>query len=66
MKKISVVCGLVLFLMLSPCFAIEYCKDFLEPGNPGGWSESLKTFEDEWTLNGGEEVELDVWINDHS
>ena len=64
MKKLSIVCLLVLGLMVSPCFAIQYCKDFLEPGNPGGWSESLKTFEDEWTLNVGEEVELDIWIND--
>ena len=64
MKKLSVVSALVLSLMVSPCLAIQYCKDFLEPGNPGGWSESLKTFEDEWTLNAGEIVDLDIWIND--
>jgi len=44
---------------------ISYCKDFLEPGNPGGWNESsLKTFEDTWVLNEGDTVEVDIWIND--
>ena len=64
MKKISVVCVLVLGLMVSPCFAIHFCKDFLEPGNPGGWTGSDKTFDDEWRWNVGEEVELDIWMND--
>ena len=66
MKKLLIVCAFTLTIgfLSSPCFAIHYCKDFLEPGNPGGWSESLKTFEDEWTLNAGEIVELDIWIND--
>ena len=65
MKKLVVVSVVVFSLIVSPCFAIEYCKDFLESGNPGGWGgSSLKTFEDEWTLTVGEEVELDIWIND--
>ncbi len=66
MKAISTIWMLllVLGLMVSPCYAIEYCKDFLESGNPGGWSVSLKTFDDEWTLKVGDEVELDIWIND--
>ena len=50
--------------MVSPCFAIEYCKDFLESGNSGGWSASLKTFDDEWTMGVGDEVSVDIWIND--
>ncbi len=43
---------------------ISFCKDFLEPGNPGGWGTSLKTFEEEWTLTQGEAVDIDIWIND--
>ena len=66
MKKISTIfmLSLVLGLVFCPVFAIEYCKDFLESGNPGGWSASLKTFDDEWTMNVGDEVELDIWVND--
>ena len=50
MRKISAICILLLIVGLvpNPAFAIEYCKDFLESGNPGGWTESLKTFDDEW------------------
>ena len=54
MKAISTIWMLLLVLGLisSPVFAIEYCKDFLESGNPGGWyGNSLKTFDDEWTLD---------------
>jgi hypothetical protein len=64
MKRLLVVFVVVFSLMVSPCFAIEYCKDFLESGNPGGWSESSKTFDDEWTMKVGDEVKLDIWIND--
>jgi hypothetical protein len=41
-----------------------YFTDLLEPGNPGGWTSSLKTFDDEWTLSPGEEIEVDIWLND--
>ena len=64
MKRVLIVCLVGLTLMVSPCFAIQYCKDFLESGNPGGWSTSLKTFDDEWTMSPGETVDLDIWIND--
>jgi hypothetical protein len=40
---------------------ISYCKDFLEPGNQDG---SLKTFDEEWTLEQNETVEMNIWIND--
>jgi hypothetical protein len=36
-----------LVFMVSPAFAIEYFVDFLEPGNPGGWTTGLKTYEEE-------------------
>lgn len=67
MKKLSVICVLAFFLgfLSSSVFAIQYCKDFLEVGNPGGWGTSPKTFDDTWLLCFvDEEIELDVWIND--
>jgi hypothetical protein len=50
--------------MITPSFGVEYGADFLEPGNPGGWSESLKTFDEEWTTSPGDTVYVDIWIND--
>ena len=64
MKRLSIVCSLILTLVVTPCFAIQYCKDFLEAGNPGGWTGSLKTFEDEWTMGTSETIDVDIWIND--
>ena len=64
MKRLLVVCSVVFTLMVSPCFAIEYCKDFLESGNTGGSSGSLKTFEDVWTMRVGDEISVDIWLND--
>ena len=64
MKKLFVICSLVLSLMGKPCYAIEFCKDVLEFGNPGGPSASLKTWDEEWIIGGPAEVEVDIWIND--
>ena len=66
MKKISPTCifVLILALMAVPVFAVEYCKDYLEDGNPGGWTSSPKTFEEEITMDVGSTVFVDVWIND--
>ena len=66
MKKFFIVCvfALTLGLLSSPVFAIQYCKDFLEDGNPGGWTSSLKTFDDEATVSFNQTFELDVWVND--
>jgi len=55
---------LIVTIFTSPLFAIEYCTDFLESGNAGGWGNSLKTFDDEWTMNENEEVNMDIWLND--
>jgi hypothetical protein len=54
---------LLVFIMATSSFAQHYSKDFLETGNPGGWSTSLKTWDEEWTLNAGEEIYLDIWFN---
>ena len=55
---------LVLVFMASPALSIQYCKDYLEPGNPGGWGTSSKTFDDEITSAVTEEFEIDIWLND--
>jgi hypothetical protein len=55
--------SLLIFSMPSLSFADHYSSDFLEPGNPGGWSGSLKTWDEELVLNVGEEIYLDVWVN---
>ena len=54
----------ILGLVSSPAFAIEYSIDFLEPGNPGGWSASLKTFENKGMKGRGKEVDVDIWLHD--
>ena len=66
MKNLTFIALLALTagLMGSPAFGVEYGTDFLEPGNPGGVSGSLKTFDDEWTLETGETVDVDIWISE--
>jgi hypothetical protein len=67
-KKLLVTCTCIVLLISAavPAAAqISYCKDFLEPGNSGGWGgSSLKTFEDTWTMPTGTAVEMDIWLND--
>ena len=58
MQKLLLVSTLVLSLLASPCLAIEFCKDVLEQGNPGGSSNSRKTWDDEWIIGGAGEVEI--------
>jgi len=66
MRNVTFIAVLALLagLMGSPVFGVEYGTDFLEPGNPGGVSGSLKTFDDEWTLGTGDTVDVDIWISD--
>jgi hypothetical protein len=66
MKNISLKCVLTLILTLnvSLVFGIEYGTDFLEPGNPGGMSVSLKTFDEGWTVNCGTTFDADIWLID--
>ena len=66
MKKLTII-FLMLFLgsMTNPTFAIEYCMDLLEQGNPGGSSISEKTFDtlDEgFMVTQGQQYEVDIWI----
>ena len=67
MKNLTIICisALLLCMMSGPAVAqIGYSMDFLEPGNPGGWSSSAKTFEESWALSAGERVEVDIWVTD--
>ena len=50
--------------LIIPAFGAEYATDFLEPGNPGGGSGSLKTFDASWTLGVGKTFAIDVWAAD--
>jgi len=43
---------------------IHYLTDSLELGNLGGWTKGLKTFDEEWTISSGEEIEVDIWLHD--
>jgi hypothetical protein len=54
---------LLIVMVTGPTYAQHYSKDFLEPGNPGGWSTSLKTWDEEWSLDVGEDSYLDIWID---
>ena len=66
MKKLSITFVLLLVLgsIAGPAFSQEYEIDYLEPGNPGGWTDGFRTWDDEWTLYSvSEESELDIWIN---
>ena len=64
MKRLFVIGSFVLSLMGNPCYGIEFCKDVLEFGNPGGPSASFKTWDEEWIKSRTAQVEVDIWIND--
>ena len=64
MRKLFVMGVLLLGLLENPSYAIEFCKDVLERGNPGGPSQSLKTWDEEWIIGQPIEVDVDIWVND--
>ena len=66
MKKLPAIYTLLLIVTLSadPVLPAEYCKDYLEDGNPGGWIGSIKTFDEEVVVAVGDSVFVDIWIND--
>lgn len=49
-------------MITTPARALVYSLDFLEPGNPGGWISSLKTFDEDWHIGPGYEIEADIWL----
>jgi hypothetical protein len=66
MKNFSVIAVFVFIVscMVSPAYGAEYGTDFLEPGNPGGVSGSLKTFDEERPISVGETFSIDIWAAD--
>ena len=68
-KRFYVICFSMLFTGLVGTSTVShgapsYRVDVLEQENPGGWEESLKTFDDEWTTPQSETVEADIWLHD--
>lgn len=56
---------IILFMLPPAVSASEYGTDILESGNPGGWyGSSMKTWDEEWTLEAGEAISVDIWIKD--
>ncbi len=69
MKNLSIIWGIVLFVMFISSHShaatyFNYHTDLLEQGNTGGWTNSLKTFDDEYTVNVGKTSKIDVWVHD--
>jgi len=62
-KTLLLYLPLLIIMVTDPTNAQHYSKDFLEQGNTGGWSSSLKTWDEEWSLDVGEEIYLDIWID---
>lgn len=52
----------IVSLLVAPAFAAEYATDVLEPGNPGGWTSSLKTNDDTYKIEAGQTIEVDIWL----
>ena len=69
MKKLSIIWLFIFFLsfLSTQCFAYVadehfiFRTDFLEPENPGGWTHSLKTFDEEYSVTIGSTIEVDIW-----
>ena len=56
---------IILFILPLAVSAFEYGADILESGNPGGWyGSSMKTWDEEWTLEAGEAIYVDIWFKD--
>jgi hypothetical protein len=53
----------LMFLQIAiPVGAVEFCADFLESGNPGGWEKSKKTCDQKAPKDLGKEAEVDIWL----
>ena len=65
MKKLSIVCTfalLVVILLPNKSNAATYSMDVIEDGNPGGWTASLKTFDETFVVDSGQTLTIDIWI----
>ena len=68
-KKFCVIFFCFLLIGLMGDFTVshgapDYRVDVLEQGNPGGWEESLKTFDDEKIIAQSETLKMDIWLQD--
>ena len=69
MKKSLILCivTLILYPLSVPAQdVVDRYIDILETGNPGGWSDSLKTWDAEYSVNVGDTVEFDLWLGDEN
>jgi hypothetical protein len=68
MQKIIISTIIMITLVLSAdnAFAQSYCLDFLEPGNPGGRTTSLKTCDavNPVRIDPGSIFEIEIWVAD--
>jgi hypothetical protein len=68
MKKLCIafIIGMIFSLIGSSAFAISYCLDFLEGGNPGGMTTGLKTCDTDnpVAVTAGDTFAVDVWASD--
>ena len=65
MKNILIVCTftlLVAVLLSNQANAATYSMDVIEDGNPGGWTASLKTFDETFVLDSGQIFTVDIWM----
>ena len=64
MKKLTItfMFSLCMALIALPANAVEFCVDFLESGNPGGWTASKKTCDSKGPKGLSKEAEADVWL----
>jgi len=53
-----------IFTMEMPAYSVTYRMDVLEEENPGGWTNSLKTFDKEYLMAPGQTIDIDIWVND--
>jgi len=65
MKKLSILCVLLslsVLVFIATAFSATYRIDILESGNPGGWTGSSKTFDDELKTTPVQTLEMDIWM----
>jgi len=69
MKKLLIIFALILApgLFTAPAvLAANYAADYLEGGNPGGWTASSKTFDDAAGIHVsvGDTFDVDIWMRE--
>ena len=67
MKNILIVYTFVLLVVIllpNKANAATYSMDVIEDGNPGGWTASLKTFDETFVLDSGQIFTIDIWMTD--